>query len=144
MSGWAQVTDKLFERLEAARTEATEKRRSVPFEFGGVPCQVAPHAFGRYRFCIVHRFGQFGVTRSKTLPPLYIQPRAECLHGMGAAETVAWFLRMIEAECGATRLSTSRLDLHADWQGWIIDGDDRDKFVTYADVLLLRCRPPAT
>lgn len=61
-----------------------------------------------------------------------MQPRAEFLHGIGPAEVVQWFRSILEAECGPVQLTTSRVDLHADFQGWALSGNDRGRFVCRA------------
>ena len=41
----------------------------------------------------------------------------------------------LEAECGPVRFTVSRIDLHADFQGWLLTGDDRHNFVSRATCL---------
>ncbi len=86
----------------------------------------------------MHPNGVVGVTPSEHFPALRIQPRAEFLHGLGPEAAVEWFRRVVEAECGAVLLTISRLDLHADFQGWALDWQDRERFVCRADALAMR------
>src|SRR5664280_3327267 len=39
--------------------------------------------------------------------------------------------------CIRVRLTCSRLDLHSDWQGWRLDGDDRSRFLCKASTRVL-------
>jgi hypothetical protein len=135
LSGKAVLPDSLLGDLEVARSQAEEHEEPVPWSFGGQECLVAPHGFGKWRYCVRHRFGQIGLTPSKHLPALKVQPRAEFLHGYGAAGAIVWFRDFLQSGCGPVRLSVSRLDLHADFQGWDLDGDDRHKFLCRASCL---------
>jgi hypothetical protein len=132
LSGRAVLPEALLGDLQSVRSQAEESERPVSWDFGGQECQVAPHGFGKYRFCLRHRFGQIGLTPSRALPAIKVQPRAEFLHGCGPAGATVWFRDLLQAACGPVRLSVSRLDLHADFQGWDIDGDDRHNFVCRA------------
>jgi hypothetical protein len=93
---------------------------------------VAEHGAGKYRFVLIHPYGRIMATPSDRMPAFRIQPRAEFLHGAGASGTAGWFKEQLETECGAVLLSVSRLDLHADWQGWRLSADDRHRFVCRA------------
>lgn len=135
LSGRAALPSGLLERLEEVRGAAVESGSPERVEFGGQEVWVAPHAWGKYRYCLRHSHGQIGLTPSKALPPVRAQPRAEFLHGFGAAGAVVWFRELLESECGPVRLSVSRIDLHADFQGWRLNGDERHRFVCRAECL---------
>jgi hypothetical protein len=135
LSGMAAIPGALIERLEKVRSWAQEIGRPVPFQFGGEEVWVAGHNFGKYRYCIKHEHGQVGLTPRQKLPAIRVQPRAEFLHGYGAASATVWFRELLQAECGPVRLAVSRIDLHADFQGWMLTADDRHKFVCRATCL---------
>jgi hypothetical protein len=141
LSGQASLPETLLAHIEAARAEAEVAGGAVAIDFGGEAVRLAPHAWGKYRYCLTHPYGRIGLTGSKNLPAIRIQPRAEFLHGAGAAGVVNWFRDVVESECGPVLLTVSRLDIHADFQGWNLHGDDRGRFVcrgtartTYEDV----------
>jgi len=134
LSGRAALSPTLIEHLEERREEARESGAPVSLELGGVGFGVAPHGMGKYRYCLKHPHGQVGITPSKSIPQVRVQPRSEFLHGVGAATAVDWWRDAIEDLCGLTRFSVSRLDLHADFQGWELHGDDRHRFVCRADL----------
>lgn len=135
LSGRAALPDTLLARLVDRRELAEGTGESIPFEFGGVEFGIAPHAFGKYRFCLDHRYGRVGLTPSRTLPAIRVQPRAEFLHGFGPRTAVEWFGEMLAIDCGPVRFGVNRLDLHADFQGWDLDGDQRNRFVCRASML---------
>jgi hypothetical protein len=112
-----------------AREQAVLTEREVLVAVGETEFRVQPHGFGKYRYCLSHQNGLVGVTTSTKLPALRIQPRATFIHGVGARKALEWFRDCLEAECGAIRLTASRIDLHADWQGWSLEGEDRRRFV---------------
>lgn len=134
-SGRASLPFELVARLEAARADAVARKERVTFEFGGTEVLMAPHAFGRYHFCLIHQYGRIGITTSPVLPTFRIQPLAEFLHGSGPRAATAWFHSLLEEERHLVQLSVSRIDLFADFQGWILDVDDRKSFVFRSDDL---------
>lgn len=93
---------------------------------------MAPHSFGKHRYCLTHPYGRIGITPSLNLPAFRIQPRAEFLHGVGPRAAVQGFRDLIEEECGFVKLQVSRIDLFADFQGWDLTGDQRGSFVCRA------------
>jgi len=128
-SGRAEVPRGFLQVLERAREEADETEREVPVPVGDAEFRVQDHGLGKYRYNLAHAYGVVGVSPSLKLPALRVQPRASFLHGVGAQQAVGWFRRALEAECGPILLTTSRIDLHADWQEWELSGDDRRNFV---------------
>ena len=133
LSGRASVPEELFDRLGESRSAAEAVGAAVPFAVGGTEFSLEPHGWGKYRFCLRHRHGQVGITPSLSLPALRVQPRAEFLHGAGALGAVEWFEGILGQAVGPLRFGVSRLDLHADWQGWDLDGDQRRRFVCRAE-----------
>ena len=133
LSGRASVPEELFDRLGDSRSAAEAIGAAVPFAVGDAEFSLEPHGWGKYRFCLRHRHGQVGLTPSRSLPALRVQPRAEFLHGAGALGAVEWFEGVLGQGVGPLRFGVSRLDLHADWQGWDLDGDDRRRFVCRAE-----------
>ena len=132
LSGRAALPQSLLERLESAREEAIALAARPPFQFGALEMFIAPHSFGKYRYCLDHPFGRIGLTPSEKLPAIRVQPRAEFLHGVGAEATVDSFRDLIEPEVGPSKFSVSRVDLFADFQGWNLSGDDRNRFLCRA------------
>lgn len=132
LSGRAALRGELLERLETIRCEAIELDSRLPFQFGSLEMTLAPHAFGKYRYSLDHPYGRIGITPSAKLPAIRIQPRAEFLHGVGPGGAADAFQDLLEQVVGPVRLTVSRLDLFADFQGWTLTGDDRRNFVCRA------------
>ena len=130
LSGRTAVPVEFIRRLDRAREEAEIAEVEAPIDIDGDEFRVQGHSFGKYRYKLVHEHGMVGVTESTKLPALRIQPRAQFLHGVGAQNAVNWFRDRLESGCdSAIQLSTSRLDLHADFQGWDLRGEDRKNFL---------------
>jgi hypothetical protein len=132
LSGRTSLSEDFLARLESARTLANELGGSPPFQFGALEMLMAPHAFGKHRYCLTHPYGRIGITPSLNLPAFRIQPRAEFLHGVGPRAAVQGFRDLIEEECGFVKLQVSRIDLFADFQGWDLTGDQRGSFICRA------------
>src|SRR5664280_2331154 len=109
LSGRASLPDDLLARLESARTLANDLEGSPPFQFGTLEMLMAPHAWGKHRYCLTHPYGRIGITPSLNLPAFRIQPRAEFLHGVGPRPAVQGFRDLIEDECGIVKLQVSRV-----------------------------------
>jgi hypothetical protein len=135
LSGRAPLPDSLLARLDSSRSEAQALDGSPPFQFGALEMLMAPHAWGKHRYCLTHAYGRVGVSPSRNIPAFRIQPRAEFLHGVGVRAAVDSFRELIEDECGLVKLQVSRVDLFADFQGWELQGDDRTRFVCRASDL---------
>ena len=129
LSGMAVLTPDLFARLDEAKLRAQEEHRPVAFDFGGSPFGVSPKGWGLYRYCLVHLYGQIGLSPSTSIPQIRIQPRTEAIHGFGAPGVVEWFEDLFNRECGAVRFTVSRLDLYADFQGLQLSEGDLERFV---------------
>ena len=132
---WSPVD--FLDRLDRAREEAEITGVEVPISVGDAEFRLQAHGFGRYRYKLTHQHGTVGVSPSVKLPILRIQPQARFIHGVGAMNVVDWFRKQFQAECDEIELTASRIDLHADWQGWDLRGDDRSRFVCRSDDLVM-------
>lgn len=135
LSGRASLPADLLQRLELARTLAADQPSGPPFQFGPLDVTLAPRAFGKYGYRLEHPFALIGLSPSSRLPAIRVQPRAEFLHGAGPRGVVDWCRDVLEAACGPVRLSVTRLDLFADFQGWDLDVDARHEFLCRAKAL---------
>ena len=133
LSGQASPPTSLFEQLEGLRAAAATGGNGVPASFGGIECWWPGTASASTAYCLRHRHGQIGISPSRALPAVRVQPRTEFLHGAGPLGAVAWFEDVLWPVVGPLRFGVSRLDLHADWQGWDLDGDDRSRFMCRAE-----------
>jgi len=133
LSGWVALSPLLCEQLQAGQEAARAAGEAQPFTFGHAQFEIWPHGLGRYPYRLEHRHGVLQLSPNSNLPPVRIQPRAEFLHGIGALSAARWFEDVLVDRCGFTELSVSRVDLHADFQGWRLDGEDRERFVCRAN-----------
>jgi hypothetical protein len=132
LSGRSLIPDTFLARLEAARSASYDMETGPPFQFGLLEMRMSPHGWGKYRYLLEYPHGRIGITQSSELPTFRIQPYAEFLHGESPRGVVDWFQRLLEMECEAVELTVSRLDLFADFQGWVLDGDARNEFLCRA------------
>lgn len=132
LSGRTALPLPFLERLEEARALAELASAPIPFELCGEIFGMAPHAFGRYRFCLEHEHGRIGISPSQRLPAFRIQPRSGYLHAVGPAVAAHHFQRVLESECVEVFFSVSRIDLYVDIEGWGIGIEDRPNFVCRA------------
>ena len=95
LSGNGYLSKGFLARLEEERLFADRASRAVPFELDGVVLGLAPHGWGKYRFCLDHETGRVGFTASRRLPTVRVQPRAEFLHAVGPEETVRYFDQLL-------------------------------------------------
>ncbi len=133
LSGRAEMPKRFLARLEDCRTWAGEAKRPAPCEIGDLTFGIAPHGWGKYRFCLDHHMARIGFSTSRHLPTVRVQPRSEFLHAVGPAATMATLRETLEAELGQLRLWVNRVDLFADWQGWMLSLDDAHRFVCRAE-----------
>jgi hypothetical protein len=133
LSGRAELPKRLLARLEDCRAWAAEARRPAPCQIGEHTFGIAPHGWGKYRFCLDHHMARIGFSTSRHLPTVRIQPRSEFLHAVGPAAAVATLREILEPELGQLRLWVNRVDLFADWQGWMLSLDDAHRFVSRAE-----------
>ena len=132
-SGRADVPPGFLKVIDRAKEEAQITGTEAEVIIGGSLFRVQSFGMGRYPYRLDHEHGIIGLTDSEKLPAVKVQPRAAFLHGVGSRAAVDWFQAVLESEVDSVQLTCSRLDLHSDWQGWQLDGDDRKRFVCRAD-----------
>jgi hypothetical protein len=133
LSGRAEVPTRFLKRLEDCRAWAGEAKRLAPFELGELVFGIAPHSWGKYRFCLEHAMARIGLSTSRHLPTVRVQPRSEFLHAVGPEVAVTTLHEMLSGELRQLRFWVNRVDLFADWQGWELAVDDASRFVCRAD-----------
>ena len=133
MSGHGYLSKGFLARLEEERIFADRVSVPVPFELGSLTLGLAPHGWGKYRYCLDHETGRIGFTSSRRLPSVRIQPRAEFLHAVGPEETVRHFADLVRPFIEGLVLSVARLDLFVDMEGMQLCAQDRSAFVCRGD-----------
>jgi hypothetical protein len=132
LSGRTHLAETLIDHLARVRERACEAGAPTVVQFGGVDLVANGWGRQRYRYCLDHPHGWIGLSPGGYLPAIRIEPNSECLHGLGVQKTVDWFRGVVEAECGPVEWTVNRLDVYADWQGWSLSGNDRERFVCRA------------
>ncbi len=122
LSGWAALPPLLCEQLQEGQQAARAAGEAQPFTFGRTEFEIWPHSLGRFPYRLEHRNGVLQLSPNSNLPPIRIQPRAEFLHGVGALGAARWFEDVLVDRCGLAVLAVTRVDLHADFQGWLLAG----------------------
>lgn len=133
LSARATLGPTFLERLEDHRRWADRVRVATPFQIGTELFAMAPHASGRYRFCLEHKVARIGLTTSEHLPSVRVQPRAESLHSLGPAGTAAAVSELLSPELGRLFWTVSRVDNFCDFQGVELTAADAGRFVCRAD-----------
>jgi hypothetical protein len=134
LSGRASLRPSLLEHLAHRRELADGTGCSIPLDLGSAGFGISGRSLHKYRFRLEHPHGVVGLTPSTQLPAIWVQLRAEYLHGVGPRSAVDWIDDALAELCGPIRWSVSRLDLHADFQGWGLTGDDRHRFLARASL----------
>ncbi|HVA05525.1 MAG TPA: hypothetical protein VNG12_02170 [Acidimicrobiales bacterium] len=134
LSGHGYLSKGFLARLEDSRLFADKVSLPVPFEIGSLTFGLAPHGWGKYRFCLDHESGRIGFSSSTRLPPVRVQPRAEFLHSLGPAGTVRHFDELLRPLVDRLGFSVARLDLFCDLEGMVLSGEDRRAFLCRGDV----------
>ncbi len=132
LSGRAELPRRLLARLEDSRAWAAEAKRPAPCEIGEHTFGIAPHGWGKYRFCLDHEMARIGFSTSRHLPTVRIQPRSEFLHAVGPEAAVRAVHELLDNELGRLRFWVNRVDLFADWQDWSFGLEDAQRFVRRA------------
>jgi hypothetical protein len=135
LSGHCELSTELTERLVRAREIAEAVHQPLPFTLGGLTFGLAPHGWQRYRYLLCHETGRIGFSTSGHLPAVRVQPKAELLHAVGPAATVAGYQHLLATDCKDLRFSVNRVDLFSDWQGWALDETHRRRFSCRAGAL---------
>lgn len=132
LSGHGLVRKETLAELEIQRDLAQAKLPAT-LQMGPLPFAVAPHGWGRYRYCMEHPIGQVGMTTSRHLPAVRVQPRSEFLHAVGPEKAVATFAELLAQHCVAVQFSVSRVDLYTDVTGLPLLPKLQEGFLCRAD-----------
>ncbi|HEY1831367.1 MAG TPA: hypothetical protein VGG38_14115 [Acidimicrobiales bacterium] len=134
LSGHGYLSTAFLASLEEQRVFADQVSLAVPFELGRCTFGLAPHGWGKHRFCLDHESGRIGFTSSTKLPSVRIQPRAEFLHALGLVGPVRHFEDLLRPVVDGLGLSVARIDLFCDLENMLFQGDDRRAFLCRGDV----------
>ena len=126
-----------FDDLRQARTEAAETGEAINWRtVEGFALDVLPHGAFRYPVVVDCREFRLHLTDSSRLPTMWVQLRSAFIHEVGLERAVEESSRVAGEVVGADLAGpqASRLDLYADFGGWVIVQADRIGLVTHADL----------
>lgn len=132
LTGSCALPVPFLDDLAAARAEAGQTGHATELTLGDVRFAVGARGIQKYAFALEHEHGVLACTSSRSLPPVYIQPRASFIHAVGVEAATAWFVGVVESIAGAVRWNVSRVDLFMDSQGWDLQSEDRGQFLCRA------------
>lgn len=127
-----KVPEGRLEALEMLRDAAQREGSPVPVSFPGRAVVVRPNGWGHYRYWVHCSDFDVFVARGDKLPPAYAQLRSHYLHTVDPREAVTTAESFVRAWIanGVEPASVSRIDLYADFQGWVPVESDYHRFVT--------------
>lgn len=134
LSGRGFLSEALWSDLVERKTEAQDADSPVPFVLSGEPVALCAGGLNRYPIRLNHRYGFVGITSSAALPTLRFQPLAEFLHGVGPRAMVERFQAWMSDVVSGLKLTVARVDLFADTKGWVLQADDRHRFLSRASL----------
>jgi len=132
VSGRTSVPEEIFEELDRLRARAASRELPEPIEIGETEFGVAERNLLKYRYRLEHRFGVVGIATGSSLPAVRVQIRSEFLHSLGPRDALRWFTSRLEQWLGPIFWTISRIDLHADFQGWDLGHADLECLVSRA------------
>lgn len=127
-----EVDVALLDAIELLKVRAQETGQPQPFlPADNRKALVQPSGWGRYRYWL--RCGDFDifVGRGWSLPAVYARIASEFIHEVGPS----WALANLKSFVGSLLPEThqticSRVDIYADFQGWVPRAEDYDDFIT--------------
>ena len=129
LSGQGYLSKGFLALLEDHRMWADRESIPVPFELGPLTFGLAPHGWGKYRYCLDHESGRIGFTKSTRLPAIRVQPRSEFLQAHGPAGAVADFGSLLRPVVENLGFSVARVDLFCDLEHLELCAEDRPGFL---------------
>jgi hypothetical protein len=135
LSGYGEPTAEFVEHLESARKLAELVREPLWCNLGDERFNLYPHGWGRYHYLLAGDMGSVGVTTSRHLPAVRVQPRSSHLHAVGPQQCVDRFSELLAGRVDNLSFTVSRVDLFVDLQGLDLDAGCRERFVCRAGAI---------
>jgi len=127
------IAEDRFAWLKGAREHASERAEIV--ELNGHSLRVEPRGSGKYPLLLTSAEFSVQLTDSAQVPTAYVQLRSGFLHDKGGPRAAYESSAVVVAALCARRLGpakASRLDVYADFAGWVLTDEDRRGLVAKA------------
>lgn len=125
-----QLPRTVQEMLATAKSEARDIQGGLIIGMGSYDFEITPGSMGFYPFHLITEWGHLGLTPSTHLPTARWQPRAEVIHSLGPRAATGIMADIVADIIGPPDISVSRMDLHADFQGFGFVREDEENFVS--------------
>jgi hypothetical protein len=117
--------------LEVLKTKAQQAGQAQNFATDERKALIQPSGWGSYRYWL--RCGDFDVfvVRGRSMPSVYARIASEFIHEVGPPKALADLRSFVGAlldQAGET--TCSRVDIYADFQGWVPGSEDYHHFIT--------------
>jgi hypothetical protein len=134
LSAQGKLRANLIENLDELRTAAQGDDTAVELTGGGQAYVLHPYGGRGYRHALSTAGVNMMVGASAHFPPVYAQLRSAFVHRVGAQAALETVHNLLTADlfAGEFRLNASRVDVYADFQGWVPRAADFDHFVCRA------------
>ena len=134
---WGVVREGALELLGDVQERARVNEEAQVFSFPVTDRRFECRAYGQrgYTYWASSPDFELVVGRSAVgkFPPVLVQVHSACLHGVGVDQAVDEVERLCRLDlfAGGFEAGVSRIDLHADFQGFDLSTADLDRFVGY-------------
>ncbi len=134
LSAQGKLRAGLVETLDEIRTAAHGDSAAVELTSGGQTYVVHPYGGRGFRHALSTSGVNMMVGASANFPPVYAQVRSAFIHRAGAQVALETVQDLLTADlfAGEIRLNASRVDVYADFQGWVPRAIDFEHFVCRA------------
>jgi hypothetical protein len=126
------VDDGRLDVLEFSKAKAQEQGQPQVVSLAGRKAVVQPSGWGSYRYWL--RCGDFDafVARGRNLPSIYTRLASSFIHEIGVSKALTELQLFVVASLlpDMGDALCSRVDIYADFQGWVPRPHDYERFVT--------------
>ncbi|MFI5284206.1 MAG: helix-turn-helix domain-containing protein [Candidatus Dormibacterales bacterium] len=126
------VSAERLDELEVLKASAQETGQPSVLAHGARKAIVQPSGWGSYRYWLRCRDFDVFVGRAKSLPAVYARLASSFIHEVGPNCAIAELKSFVEfaLQPQGAEAVCSRVDIYADFQGWVPRQQDYERFVT--------------
>ena len=126
-----EVNARRLDRMELLKIKAQEAGQAQNFETDERRALIQASGWGSYRYWL--RCGDFDVFvgRGRSMPAVYARIASEFIHEVGPLKALADLMSFVGGLLDQVGEATcSRVDIYADFQGWVPVSEDYHRFIT--------------